>query len=112
MTLFLSRSRKQIASLTLTAMIITQCGWLSAIPTYALASTYTALQTQANRNPTQSVTTFTIAAAGVNNDTLSLAGCSITFQDFGTGDTDCSDAIGRIDSVANSSADQQATALA
>ncbi len=112
MTLFLSRSRKQIASLTLTAMLIIQFGWLSAIPTYALVSTYTAIQTQANRNPTQSVTTFTIATAGVNTDTLNIAGCTITFQDFGTGDTDCSDAIGRIDSVANSSADQQATALA
>lgn len=81
------------------------------IPTYALASSYTAIETQASRNPTQSVTKFTITTAGLNTDTLSIAGCSITFQDFGTGDTDCSDGAGLIDSIANSSIDQQATVL-
>ncbi len=64
MSLFFTYSRKPIASITLLAMLITQLGWLSAIPTYALVSTYTAIETQANGNPTQSVTTFTIATAG------------------------------------------------
>ncbi len=83
--------RKYVASMTLIALLVTQFGWLSIIPTYALVSTYTAIQTQASGNPTQSVTKFTIAIAGLDTDTLSIAGCSITFQDFGTGDTDCSD---------------------
>lgn len=103
--------RKCVASLTLTALLVTQFGWFSIIPTYALISTYTAVQTQASGNPTQSVTKFTISTAGLDTDTLTIAGCSITFQDFGTGDTDCSDGAGLIDSIANSSIDQQATVL-
>jgi hypothetical protein len=84
-------SRKYIASFTLVALLVTQFGWFTIIPTYALVSTYTAIQTQANGNPTQSVTRFTIVTAGIDTDTLTLDGCSITFQDFGTGDTDCTD---------------------
>lgn len=64
MSLFFTHSRRPIASITLLAMLITQFGWFSSLETYALVSTYTAVQTQANGNPTQSVTTFTIATAG------------------------------------------------
>lgn len=64
MSLFFTHSRRPIASITLLAMLITQFGWFSRLETYALVSTYTAVQTQANGNPTQSVTTFTIATAG------------------------------------------------
>jgi Domain of unknown function (DUF5011)/Bacterial Ig-like domain len=91
---------------------VTQFGWLSVIPTYALVSTYIAVQTQANGNPTQSVTTFTINTAWADSNTLNLASCTITFQDYGTGDTDCTDGIGMIDTISSSSADQQATILA
>jgi hypothetical protein len=93
MDLSSSSSRKYIASVTLIAMLITQCSWLFIIPTYALVSTYTAIQTQANGNPTQSVTTFTITTAGIDTDTLSVDSCNITFTDFGTGDTDCTDGV-------------------
>lgn len=70
MSLSSSWSRKYIASATLIAILITQCSWLSIIPTYALVSTYTALETQANGNPTQSVTTFTITTAGLDTDSI------------------------------------------
>ena len=65
-------------------MLITQFSWLTAIPTYALVSTYTAIQTQANGNPTQSVTKFTISTAGGSGDTLGIAGCMIDFIEFGS----------------------------
>lgn len=84
MSILSTRSRKQIASATLTALLVTQFGWLSAIPTYALVSTYTAIQTQASGNPTQSVTKFTISTAGGSGDTLGIAGCMIDFIEFGS----------------------------
>ena len=55
---------------------------------------------------------MTITTAGIDTDNLTLDGCTITFQDFGTGDTDCSDGAGRIDSLGVSSPASQATTLA
>ena len=82
MFIFSPRSRKHIASITLMAFFATQFGWLSVLPTYALMSTYTAIQTQASANPTASVTTFTVDVAGVSSDTIMLDGCTIMLMDF------------------------------
>ncbi len=55
---------------------------------------------------------MTIDAAADDTNTLTLDGCTITFQYFGTGDTDCTDGVGMIDLLANGVPASQATALA
>jgi hypothetical protein len=79
---------------------------------FALSSTFTAVETQANIPTTQSVTTFTVDVAGLDTDMLTLDGCTISFIDLGISDTNCTDGVGVIDSILDSSIDQQATALA
>lgn len=77
-----SRSRKQISTITLIAMIVTQLSSLGLVQLFALSSTFTAVETQANIPATQSVTTFTVDVAGVDTDTLMIDGCTVTFTDF------------------------------
>ena len=94
-----SRSHKQVSALTLVAMVATQLSSLGLAQLFALSSTFTAVETQTNIPTTQSVTTLTVDVAGLDTDTLTLDGCTISFTDFGPSDIDCTDGVGNWKSV-------------
>ncbi|MDD5770067.1 MAG: DUF5011 domain-containing protein, partial [Candidatus Gracilibacteria bacterium] len=128
--IFLKKLRQKTAGTVLFFMIFSIINPLWNI-TFALDSGFTTNETQANQTAgvdntqiattatpiandvgTQSVTTFTVLTAGVDLDKLYLDGCIISFSDGGTPDSDCSDGVGVIDTLINSTTTQQALALA
>ncbi len=71
-------SRKQLLTLSYITFIL--AGMTSQ--TFALNSIFTTTEPQGNVAATQSVTTFTVAVAGLDTNSLVLDGCTISFTDF------------------------------
>lgn len=71
-------SRKQLVTLSYTTLLLVGM----TTQTFALSSIFTTTEPQGNVAATQSVTTFTIDVAGLDTDSLTLDGCTISFTDF------------------------------
>lgn len=71
-------SRKQLVTLSYTTLLLAGM----TTQTFALSSIFTTTEPQGNVAATQSVTTFTIDVAGLDTDSLTLDGCTISFTDF------------------------------